>query len=240
MLRLEAGGEATEVPGPRAALDQLGGPDQDRERTQLRQASEGSSQRSDGTVGGISPRRGVGLNCAGRAVEARGEISSPRPPRSHTTGCSELVYDDRGNLLRFLDDRVLSRPTTVLSQRSARQCSPGIALFEERRGRRYLPALTSVIRTLGRSGDRLWWIGSAMCSAGVNLSTESHSANQLRQLVYHELQQPSRPSGNTAKKSGLVIFAEVGWPTKAPCSFNIACNSKADTRIPREPPLNCP
>ena len=54
-------GEATEVPGPRAALDQRGGPDQDRERTQLRQASEGSSQRWN--CGGHGERR--------QAVEAR-------------------------------------------------------------------------------------------------------------------------------------------------------------------------
>ena len=30
-------------------------------------------------------------------------------------------HDDRGNLLRFWTIRVLSRPTTVLSERSARQ-----------------------------------------------------------------------------------------------------------------------
>ena len=83
--------------GPRAALDQRGRPDQDRERTQLRQASEGSSQRSDGTPAGISPRRGVGLWCAGRAVEARGEISSPRPPDG---GCGQLQAAERTRLAR--------------------------------------------------------------------------------------------------------------------------------------------
>ena len=74
-----------------------GGPEQDRERTQLRQASEGSSQRSDGTVEGISPGRGVGLWCAGRAVEARGEISSPRPPDG---GCGQLQAAERARLAR--------------------------------------------------------------------------------------------------------------------------------------------
>ena len=102
------------------------GPDQDRERTQLRQASEGSSQRSDGTVEGISPGRGVGLWCAGRAVEARGEISSPRPPDG---GCGQLQAAETSSAgtttgaacCVFWTIRVLSRPTTVLSERSARQ-----------------------------------------------------------------------------------------------------------------------
>ena len=39
--------------------------DQDRKRTELRQASDGSFARSDGTVKGISPRRGCGLSCPG-------------------------------------------------------------------------------------------------------------------------------------------------------------------------------
>ena len=74
-----------------------------RERTQLRQASEGSSQRSDGTVEGISPGRGVGLWCAGRAVEARGEISSPRPPDG---GCGQLQAAERARLAAFSDPSI--------------------------------------------------------------------------------------------------------------------------------------
>ena len=49
--------QAAEVPGACAALDQRGGPDQDGKRTQLRQASERPSARSDGPVEGLSPRR---------------------------------------------------------------------------------------------------------------------------------------------------------------------------------------
>ena len=41
----------------------------------------------DGAPGGISPGRGVGLWCAGRAVEGRGELSSPRPSDG---GCGQL------------------------------------------------------------------------------------------------------------------------------------------------------
>ena len=99
-------------------------------------------------------------------------------------------HDDRGNLLRFLDD-VGIEPTNNRAERALRgaviarkvsHCSRNEA------GADAFSAFTSVIRTLARNGGgQRWWMVCAVCSAA-RLSTPAPpeplphlyaSANQL-------------------------------------------------------------
>ena len=103
-------------------------------------------------MGGILPRRGVGLCGGGRAVEAA-IISATVRWRMRTTTLHELGWhDDRGNLLRFLDDPSMTnnraeralRPAVIA--RKVSHCSKNDGGADA--------AFTSVIRTLARNGDR--------------------------------------------------------------------------------------
>ena len=71
--------ETAEVSGPRVALHQRRGGNQDGERAQLRQPPERTATRSDEALAGIPSGRGSELCRRGPAIETRGGLSSPRP-----------------------------------------------------------------------------------------------------------------------------------------------------------------
>ena len=186
MLRL-CRGEAAEMSGPRAALDQRGGPDQERERSQLRQSSEPPAQRSDGAPAGISPREAADFAAEAERLRREATYHLRDRPISDADNWrlqNELGWhDDRGNLLRFLDDPSIE-PTNNRAERALRgaviarkvsHCSKNVG------GADAFSAFTSVSGPwLGMAAITRWSTGSAVCSAVLGphtflLNPSSHS-----------------------------------------------------------------
>ena len=163
-----------------------------------------------------SYRRGEASDYVAETERLRREVSyhlrdRPMPDRDNGRLQNELGWhDDRGNLLRFLDDPGIE-PTNNRAERAlsgaviARKVSH---CSKNEDGADAFSAFTSVLRTLARKGVvSRWWMVCAVCSAA-RLSTPAPpeplphlyaSANQLR----HDGQSTSR-LGSTILSHSLV------------------------------------